>query len=196
MRLEHLFGQIAKSLRPGGFFFLDEYVGPNKFQWTDEQLTFINAQIVALPPRLKRSIVDQSLKGRVGRMPIEDIDAVDPSEAIRSADILNVLRLNFDIVEIKGCGGSLLHMLLEGIAGNFAQEDPEATGCLESMFRTEDALITAGKLQHDFAVIIARKKPTRAQRLVGRRIAYLVSGLRASLEGSRIAMAQSQIRRS
>jgi hypothetical protein len=25
-RLEHLFGQVAESLKPGGLFFLDEYI--------------------------------------------------------------------------------------------------------------------------------------------------------------------------
>ena len=79
-REQNYFGPIA-----GGFILntvkVDDWVynfGPNKFQWTDAQLTFINAQVAALPARLKRSIIDQSVKGKVFRMPIEDIDAVDP----------------------------------------------------------------------------------------------------------------------
>src|SRR6185295_2540221 len=41
-RLEYLFRQVAGSLKPDGFFFLDEYVGPSHFQWTDQQLAAIN----------------------------------------------------------------------------------------------------------------------------------------------------------
>jgi SAM-dependent methyltransferase len=36
--LEHLFGQIRRALRPGGLFVLNEYVGPDRFQWTRRQL--------------------------------------------------------------------------------------------------------------------------------------------------------------
>lgn len=176
--LEHLFEQVAMSLRPGAYFFLDEYIGPDKFQWPDEQLAIINQQTGALPSRLKRSILDGTSKGDISRLPIEAMDAVDPSEAVRSSDILRVLELYFDIVDFKGCGGSLLHLLLEGIAGNFDTDDPEATACLNSLFRLEDELIAAGKLRHDFAVIVARRKPTRAQRLVGPQIAYFVSKVR------------------
>jgi hypothetical protein len=166
------------SLRPGGYFFLDEYIGPDKFQWPVEQIALINQQIEALPSPWKRSIVDGTAKGAIGRMSVEAIDAVDPSEAVRSSDILRVLALYFDIVDFKGCGGSLLHMLLEGIAGNFAEDDPEAMKYLESLFRLEDELIASGKLHHDFAVIVARRKPTRAQRLLGPQIAYFVSKVR------------------
>jgi SAM-dependent methyltransferase len=176
--LEHLFEQVAMSLRPGGYFLLDEYIGPDKFQWPDEQIAVVNEQIGVLPARLRQSIVDGTSKSDIGRASVEAMDAVDPSEAVRSSDILRVLPLYFDIVDFKGCGGSLLHLLLEGIAGNFAEDDAAATACLESLFRLEDELIAAGKLQHDFAVIVARRKPTRAQRLAGPQIAYMVSKAR------------------
>jgi SAM-dependent methyltransferase len=177
--LEHLFHQVVLSLKPGGYFFLDEYVGPNKMQWTDEQLGIINEQIAALPSDLKRSVFDDSLKGAIWRNAVEDIDAVDPSEAVRSADILRILPLYFDIIEVKGSGGSLLHMLLEGIAGNFLPDNPRAMSYLESLFRLEDDLIACGRLQHDFAVIIARRKPTRVEKLLGPKAAYVVTKTRA-----------------
>src|SRR5262245_38882502 len=34
-RLEYLFGQVRQALKPGGYFFLDEYIGPNRFQWPE-----------------------------------------------------------------------------------------------------------------------------------------------------------------
>jgi len=34
-RLEHLFDQFNKALRAGGILILNEFVGPNRFQWTD-----------------------------------------------------------------------------------------------------------------------------------------------------------------
>jgi hypothetical protein len=92
------------------------------------------------------------------RLTIEEMNRIDPSEAVRSAEILPLMSQVFDLVEVKGCGGSLLHMLLEDIAGNFSTDDPAAMAHLESLFKLEDDLIQTGALQHDFAVIIARKK--------------------------------------
>src|SRR4029078_7821446 len=48
-RLRHLFQEVAAALKPGGYFLLDEYVGPSKFQWTQEQLDAVNEQIEVLP---------------------------------------------------------------------------------------------------------------------------------------------------
>ena len=81
----------------------------------------------------------------------------DPSEAIRSAEIVPLLKDYFDVIEFKGYGGSLLHLVLEGIAGNFVPGDPLATEWVERLSAIEDQLILEGRLAHDFAVIIARK---------------------------------------
>jgi 2-polyprenyl-3-methyl-5-hydroxy-6-metoxy-1,4-benzoquinol methylase len=54
--LEHLYEQVQRALRPGGYFFLDEYIGPTQFQWTDEQLEAINAELRSLPGTLRRSV--------------------------------------------------------------------------------------------------------------------------------------------
>jgi SAM-dependent methyltransferase len=159
--LEHLMIQVSQTLKPGGYLFLDEYIGPNQFQWPDEQLSIINEQIEAMPERFKLALSEPHvLKGPMRRHTIEEMNAADPSEAIRSADILPLLHHIFDVVEVKGCGGALLHLLLEHIAGNFSDDDPESVEYLFSLFDTEDRLTAEGKLQHDFAIIIARKKTT------------------------------------
>ena len=66
------------------------------------------------------------------------------------------LEAEFKIVDFKGYGGSLLHFLLGGIAGNFAGPDPEAQSLLSMLFQIEDSLIRTGQLKHDFACVIAR----------------------------------------
>jgi SAM-dependent methyltransferase len=175
----HLFQQIAVSLKPGAFFLLDEFVGPNQFQWTGDQLAIINEQLAALPAGLKRYVHGESVKGPVARHTIEEMNAVDPSEAVCSADILRLLPEYFEVVEVNGYGGTILHMLLEGIAGNFAVDDPRAMKILDALFNLEDELIASGRIQHDFANIVARRKPTRTQRILGTRAAYAVSRLRA-----------------
>jgi O-antigen biosynthesis protein len=155
-KLEHLFGQVREALKPGGYFFLDEFVGPDRFQWTDEQIRAINEQLLSLPRPLRRLISDRSkFKDRVVRRSRAEIIESDPSEAIRSSEIVPLLSRYFDVLEIKGYGGSIIHELLYDIAGNFVDENPGALDRLRLLFRLEDELIESGKLSHDFAVIIA-----------------------------------------
>jgi len=158
-RLEHLFEQVAQSLKPGGFFFLDEYVGPSHFQWTDAQLAAINVATALLPARY-RMCVDNPAEPKpiVKRMSVAEMNAIDPSEAVRSSEIAELLPKYFNVLETKGVGGSLLHLLLEHIAGNFDENDPAAMTQLQSLFDVEDQLIAAGTLQHDFAVIVAARR--------------------------------------
>jgi len=95
------------------------------------------------------------------------MNAADPSEAVCSADIVKLLPDHFDVLEISGYGGSLLHILLEGITGNFVEDNPRSMSYLQSFFDLEDRLIASGRLQHDFANIIARKKVDAEQSLSG-----------------------------
>jgi O-antigen biosynthesis protein len=161
VNLEHLLIQVSQTLKPGGYVFLDEYIGPNQFQWPDEQLALVNEQIAVMPERFKMCLSEPHVsKGPMKRHTIEEMNAVDPSEAIRSTHILPMVQSIFDPVIVKGYGGSLLHLLLEHIAGNFTEDDSTSMAYLNSLFELEDRLIAAGKLRHDFAVIIAQKKTT------------------------------------
>jgi SAM-dependent methyltransferase len=158
-RLEHLFEQVDRTLRPGGCFFLDEFVGPSQFQWTDAQLRSVNRALESMPTPFKRSVTRPGeMKIPVDRPTKAFMDANDPSEAIRSAEIIPLLPRYFDVVEVKGQGGSLLHLLLEDIAGNFDRRNEGADAYLSGLFDLEDRLISEGVLQHDFATIVARKR--------------------------------------
>jgi len=158
-RLEHLFEQVSGAMKKSAYFFLDEYIGPTKFQWTDVQLRRMNEELNRLPPVLKRSVSQPGkTKTRVIRKTSEYISQSDPSEAVRSAEIVPLLSNYFDIVELKGYGGSLLHELLYDIAGNFTEANAGSLDHLRQLFQREDELIACGELQHDFAVIVATKR--------------------------------------
>jgi hypothetical protein len=51
-------------------------------------------------------------------------------------------------------------LLLEHVAGNFTEDNPESMDYLRSLFELEDRLLASGKLQHDFVVVVAQKKTT------------------------------------
>jgi SAM-dependent methyltransferase len=156
--LEYLFEQVRGSLKPGGFFLLDEFIGPSQFQWPDTQLEVANQVLAGLPERFRRCVDPPGqIKTTVSRPTIEFMNAGDPSEAIRSAEIVPLLKDYFEVIEFRGYGGSLLHLVMEGIAGNFGPGDPLAAEWVDRLGAIEDQLILEGRLAHDFAVIIARK---------------------------------------
>ncbi len=158
-RLEHVFSEVNKSLKKDGIFFLNEYIGPSFFQWTDRQIEVINSILKILPKRLKQVVTNPEFyKEHYTRPSVEEVQGVDPSEACRSEEILPLLESFFDVVIIKQTGGALLHSLLTNIAGNFRTENEVDIELLKAIFMIEDALMREGDIKSDFAVIVARKK--------------------------------------
>lgn len=157
-RLEDVFRQVAGALRPGGLFFMNEFVGPTRFQWTERQLEVVNGLLRALPESFRLSSVDGRRKDVVRRPTVEEMIAVDPSEAVRSAEILPVASEHFEILEVRPYGGTVLQTLLDDIAGNFARPGTGGREILDAIADLEWALIQAGVLQSDFAVVVARPK--------------------------------------
>lgn len=153
--LEGLYATVAQLLVPGGWFFLDEFIGPNRFQWSDLQLGLVNGVLSTLPDALVKTGTGQLRRGYV-RPTVDNVLDVDPSEAVRSADIVPLLPRWFTIECQRGYGGNLLHLILSQIAQNF-HNDPG--GYLTRMIALEDWCLSQGMLTDDFAVILARKQP-------------------------------------
>lgn len=109
---------MRRALQPGGVFHLNEFVGPDRFQWTDAQLDHLNAFCEALPERYRR-LASGQVRPPVIRPTIEQMIAADPSEAIRSSAIIETVRRHFRVMELRELGGALLHIGLSGIIHNF-----------------------------------------------------------------------------
>lgn len=156
--LEPLLERINRWLAPDGCFIFDEYVGPSRFQWTENQLRLANAVRSLIPERFRSHIIDGRTDKRLIRPSRLSMILKDPSEAVQSADILPLARRIFKEIEIRGYGGAVLHLVLDGIAHHFVSEDPDALACLQFLFQIEDFLTQTGQVQDDFAVGIYRKQ--------------------------------------
>lgn len=157
--LEHTCSQVAQALKPEGYLFVNEYVGPNRFDFTARQKRVLALANELIPEQYRR-LPSPSQKVR-SAAPIPDpvdVEFVDPSEAVRSADILNVLAQHFDLQKVQPIGGTILQFLLSSIAWNFRTEDPNSIKVLEMLFAIEDTLVEVGDLQSDFVLIVARPK--------------------------------------
>jgi 2-polyprenyl-3-methyl-5-hydroxy-6-metoxy-1,4-benzoquinol methylase len=160
-KLERLYAMVQRALRPGGVFHLHEYVGPTRFQWTDAQLRLVNDYLDSLPPRLRRLPSGQP-KARMERPTVAAMIQADPSEAVRSAELVSALHPYFEIVEERRTGGALLHLALGDIAQNFDPANPEDCAALRRGFATEDRAMAAGEIGSDFAIITAVPRPLPA----------------------------------
>jgi 2-polyprenyl-3-methyl-5-hydroxy-6-metoxy-1,4-benzoquinol methylase len=156
-RLEHILEQVRDCLKPDGKLIANDYVGPNQLQWTPKQVQAINEVLAVLPDRYRRRISNPAEYKRefLGPGPIEEMNRLDPTEAVRAQEILFVARKMFHILELKPFGGTLLHMLLQDILGNFNPEDETDNCVLKLICLLEWKLITAGDLPSDFAYFVA-----------------------------------------
>ena len=102
-QLEKLFRQCRKALKPGGMLFLDEYIGPSRFQCPPMVTDLINRLRTILPEKYRKSLLanDGSLVYPYVPSPVEHFEKHDPSEAVRSGEIISTLKLYFDIVEYR-----------------------------------------------------------------------------------------------
>ncbi len=160
--LERVYEQASLSLRPGGYFICNEYVGPNRFQLPGKRLEILNHLLSSLPARFRRMIRDGKFTDEIKTVhrnpPLTWFTQNDPSEAIRSADIVPVLKEFFDVVELGHYGGGILHFLLQDIAGNFRHPHEEHDAWLGLLCQVEHLLEREGIIESDFALIVATVK--------------------------------------
>lgn len=149
---------IERWLRPGGWFVVNEFVGPSRFQWTDRQLEIVAELLAAMPERYRIKRTTGHVKRRSYRPGRLSMYLNDPSEAAQSAAILPTLRSAFDIVELKEYGGTILQLLFKDIAHNLAPDDPEAQRLLRIAFDEEDRALRTGEITSDFVYALARKR--------------------------------------
>lgn len=154
--LEHLFTQVAATLQPGGAFFADDYIGPSRMQYSDAHLAAMNQALATLPDA-KRRLRDGSVKTVIERLPIELYLQNDPSEAVRSAEIIPVMRRFFD-VEVVPMGMSLTFQILLDIVHNFDPDDANDNALIDGLIALEHQAAASGASEPLFACLVARHK--------------------------------------
>ncbi len=140
-----------------GIVIANEYVGPDRFQWTNDQVRITNALLQLLPESLRRK-KDGRLKNRMLRPGALAIRLSDPSEAAESDAILNALQNRFRVLELRPYGGTIVANLLKDIAHNFLDMNREARDWLEFTFNVEDRLIEANRIPSDYVFGVYQKR--------------------------------------
>ncbi|ARR54047.1 SAM-dependent methyltransferase [Rhizorhabdus wittichii DC-6] len=148
-----------RNLKPGGCFAMEDFVGPSRFQWTDEELEIATRIRSLLPDRLMRAPNDpsQSLDRTARRPDREMMIQADPSEAADSANILGAIEEVFPNAGIILTGGIVYSLALDGLLANF--DDGEDAALMQSLLLLDETLAKLGHTHH--AVAIAVKESSR-----------------------------------
>jgi SAM-dependent methyltransferase len=150
--LEHAYAQIEGCMRADATLIVNEYVGPNRFQYGDDVLWAMNALLRALPEELRRPYDVRT------RPTLDEMIANDPTEAVRSEELLSLTARWFDVRERKNIGGTILQHLLYDIVEHFRFEVPRERSLLQMLCTIEAMLVDAGRIPCDFVLLAARKK--------------------------------------
>ncbi len=151
--LDFCFRNISRSLRPNGYLWLNDYVGPSRFQWSDTQMRLANELLMLVPKRWR-------LRDTVTRCDERALADRDPSEAVASQHIEAALSAHFEILGKWPRGGTLLAPIFgSGCLDAAMAEDTEGLAFLAAMFETEQDLIRDGIVPSDSFVYVARPRP-------------------------------------
>ena len=158
--LEALYARIHDVLAPRGVFVFNEYVGPNRFQYDDERMELVNRYFRLFPDNLRWDPVSNSCLWKRTRVDVRKLTEEDPTEAVRSADVLPLARRAFETVVEIPYGGGLLNPLLFGVIVGFQPGHPEHDRVLRILCAAEERLTGAGLLETDFHIFVGRRRTT------------------------------------
>jgi SAM-dependent methyltransferase len=163
--LEDLFAQIMLALKPTGLLYFDEYVGPSRSDWNGRLIADQRAVYNALPSdvRLEKTL-------------LYPIQADDPSEAVRSSEILATLEIGFELLEKRDYGGNLLSVIYPRIDWNRAD-----ASLLDELIAREEAVLRDGAASY-YTIVVAR--PKRGELRDAASLLYRIEGQRSRRQRS------------
>jgi SAM-dependent methyltransferase len=161
--LEGLYERIHEALAPEGKLLFNEYVGPNRFQYSNARIGVINRYFRLLPDHLRFDPYWNGLFWSKSRADPVRLASDDPTEAVRSEDVLPLARNFFEVEAEYPYGGGLLNPLLYGIIVNFDEKNPYDARLLQVLCNAEDRLTRSGVIKPDFFVFVGRRKSSRRQ---------------------------------
>lgn len=155
--IERLLAKIKRWKAPNAILAIHEYVGPNRFQWTDAARFEGERLLRSLPPKLRVHGISNEIVESLWSPTYRDMLVGDPSEAIRSAEMIDILDCYFERIERRDFGGTILQPLLVDIVHNFEFErDASHRSELDRLFAAERELLRSGRITSNFSFLAYR----------------------------------------
>ena len=148
--IDRVFRALAALLRPEGVFVSWDYVGPHRNQYPGDMWEAAHRVNVTLPAEL-RSPMHYPL--------LEEMLTGDPTEAVHSELVMEVMRRYFTFEHERALGGAIAYLLLTHNPAVLDRPTAE-TGPWVAQILDHDAVFTDGAPERTlFAYVIARPGP-------------------------------------
>jgi SAM-dependent methyltransferase len=155
--LEHLLDQIKQTLKPGGLFMVYEYIGPSQMQFPRRDLELADIFLKAIPERYRKLRRREGIKKEAFRASVDTMNSSDPSESIRSSEIVPLVASRFEVRHFRYVGGTLLLLVFNEIAGNFKEDDPEIMPLVKALIALDNFLIDNAVLPSYHVYMVCEK---------------------------------------
>jgi len=137
-KLEKLYRAVLLALKPEGYLYLDEFVGPSRHEWDRQRIVPHETALMTIPDPYR--LADD--------LPLP-VQPDDPSEAIRSGEIMDQLAIGFRVEAMRGYGGNLLSVLYPYFDWKQAPDE-----LVQRLMIEEDKMLTSEPSY--YAVVLAR----------------------------------------
>lgn len=135
--LDALLEKVKGYIKKDGLLVILEFTGPNRYQYSSKHVQKCN-EALQLIPRTHRVFLKSSLvKHKVWAPGYLRMYLSDPSEGIRSGDILPAIHKRFHVLEEKKLGGDLLAPVLKGTVHHYT-ENENSNHILDRLFEFEN----------------------------------------------------------
>ena len=145
--MHHMFDAYAAmrwskdKLAANGCFFMFDFVGPTRFQWTEEQIRILKQLLESLDDAYFLTPDREYMwKKEPSLMTEEEMMKADPSEAADSDNILPAFKELFPEGKVIPLGGLIYALGLDGILFNI----PENSILLRKLLRLDSSLAQQG----------------------------------------------------
>ncbi len=143
------------KLKEGGVFAIDDYVGATRNQHSDGLVEWGSELMACLPERLRRHWNGKDIMPPfVGRVDLEELKKIDPSECADSASILPAIEEIFPGCEVIKTGGAAYFVALMHTFHNFTSETDIA---LLNVILNADREVSV-RIESQYAVVIGQKR--------------------------------------
>lgn len=156
-QLEHVLDEIRKTLKPGGFFVVYEYIGPSQMQFPRRDLELADSFLKLIPDRYRKFQRGQGIKNEALRTSLDSMNSSDPSEGIRASEIVPLIASRFEIRHFRYVGGTLLLLVFNEIAGNFIESDLEILPLVDALITLDNFLIDNAVLPSYHVYLVCQK---------------------------------------
>ena len=135
LHLEHIIEQVWHALKPGGIFWVHDYIGETQFQYSDTRIAIVNAIRAALPEKYQTNSFNGKKFGPVIRRAPGTL--ASPFESIRSAEIPGLLLKWFDVVTMRELT-TILHLAVPSGTRSAFNETEDGRALFELIYLIDD----------------------------------------------------------